>query len=565
MRKNILLSVLMICMVPLMGFGQNPEKIIVDSDIPVGSQVTFHADTTYILSGMVFVDSLATLTIEPGTVIKAESGQGNEASGLVITRFARIFAEGTACRPIIFTSVSDNLNGNLTHEDRGLWGGVVMLGRASTNNQTEGGLKEVEGVNEIVSAGDTRAMYGGDEDTHSSGVFKYVSIRHSGINVGDQAGNEIQGLTLGGVGSGTVIDYVESFASADDGFEWFGGTVCCKHMVSAFNEDDSYDTDEGFRGKGQYWFAIQAADKGGRVAEMDGATGNEYFQPYSHPILANCTYIGAGIGATPEGDGAECIILRDNTGVEYYNSIFTDYDDAVQGAGLTIEDVDNTGSKTEDSRMQFEAGNILFENNLWYGFGAGNAVTEFIYQDFAQAYFQDAANANLAVDPQIRGISRTTDGGLDPRPEAGSPAFGATKDVAADLGDSFFDKTDYMGAFGSNNWLLGWTALDQLGYLSGTVDVCPIEETARSFSLLQNYPNPFNPSTTVQYAVPARGLVRLTVFNTLGQKVATLVNEVQEAGLYMTTWNAGEFESGMYFLRIQAGSEIMTKKMTLIK
>ncbi|MCB9247328.1 MAG: hypothetical protein H6613_01665 [Ignavibacteriales bacterium] len=316
------------------------------------------------------------------------------------------------------------MNGNLTHTDRGLWGGVVMLGQASTNNQTANGLKAVEGVNEI---NESKAWYGGTNDTHSSGVFKYVSIRHSGINVGDQAGNEIQGLTLGGVGSGTVIDYVESFASADDGFEWFGGTVNAKHLVSAFNSDDSYDTDEGFRGKGQYWFAIQAPDQGGRVAEMDGATGDEYYQPYAHPILSNVTYIGAGIGATPEGDGEECIILRDNTGVEYYNSIFTEYDDATSGYGLTIEDIDNTGTKTEDSRQRFESGEIIFQNNIWYNFGAGNDVTQFIYQDFAQSYFQDAANANSVDNPMLMGISREPNGGLDPRPEVGSPALSGSK------------------------------------------------------------------------------------------------------------------------------------------
>ncbi|MCB9247327.1 MAG: T9SS C-terminal target domain-containing protein [Ignavibacteriales bacterium] len=457
---------------------------ITDSDIPAGSQVTWTSNNVYLLDGMVFVDSAAVLTIEPGTVIKAKEGQGNSASGLVITRYGQIFAEGTSDRPIIFTAESDELNGNLTHTDRGLWGGVVMLGQASTNNQTANGLKAVEGVNEI---NESKAWYGGTNDTHSSGVFKYVSIRHSGINVGDQAGNEIQGLTLGGVGSGTVIDYVESFASADDGFEWFGGTVNAKHLVSAFNSDDSYDTDEGFRGKGQYWFAIQAPDQGGRVAEMDGATGDEYYQPYAHPILSNVTYIGAGIGAAPEGDGEECIILRDNTGVEYYNSIFTEYDDATSGYGLTIEDIDNTGTKTEDSRQRFESGEIIFQNNIWYNFGAGNDVTQFIYQDFAQSYFQDAANSNSVDNPMLMGISREPNGGLDPRPEVGSPALSGSKN----LEDNFFDKTSYVGAFGGNNWLLGWTALDQLGYLSDIstgVELDFTNEIPNKFNLAQNYP-----------------------------------------------------------------------------
>src|SRR5690606_28118127 len=136
-----------------------------------------------------------------GTVIKGNLGDGNDATGLVVTQGAQIFAEGTADEPIIFTSVEDDLAGSLTELDRGLWGGVVVLGKAPTNNATEGGLKLIEGVNEIANP-ESYALYGGSIEDDNSGVIRYVSIRHTGINVGDVAGNEIQGLTLGGVGSG---------------------------------------------------------------------------------------------------------------------------------------------------------------------------------------------------------------------------------------------------------------------------------------------------------------------------------------------------------------------------
>jgi hypothetical protein len=140
---------LLLLLLPIFLVAQKPTRVITDADIPVGSHVTFSADTVYILDGMVFVDSLATLTIEAGTVIKAEDGQDIDASGLVITRDAKIFAEGTADRPIIFTSVNDDLQGSLDYTDRGEWAGIVMLGRAPTNN---GGDKAVEGVNEIDEA-----------------------------------------------------------------------------------------------------------------------------------------------------------------------------------------------------------------------------------------------------------------------------------------------------------------------------------------------------------------------------------------------------------------------------
>ncbi len=542
--------------------AQDAIVTVTDADIPVGATVTWSADSIYDLDGIVFVDSAATLIIEPGTIIRGNQGQGNNASGLVVTRHGQIFAEGSPGNPIIFTSELDPLDGSLTAADRGLWGGVVILGQASTNNQTEGGLKVVEGVNELTGEGDTRAAYGGENDTHSSGVFRYVSIRHTGINVGDQSGNEIQGLTLGGVGSGTVIEYVESFASADDGFEWFGGTVNTKYLVSAFNEDDSFDWDEGFRGKGQFWFAIQGDEVGGRTAEQDGATGNEFFQPYATPVLSNVTYIGPNAG-TAEGDGAEMLIFRDNTGGFYYNSIFTEYSSATGDFGILIEDIDNTGDKTEDSRQRLEAGDLQLMNNLWWGFG-DNTIGAVASQDFVQAYLSDAANGNSIVDPMLRGISRSNDGGLDPRPEVGSPAWGGVIDTE----DDFFAAVPYKGAFGTSNWLVGWTNLDAQEYLGSetSVDIERIsEEVPQIFSLDQNYPNPFNPTTTIEFQLDSAQHIELRVFDVLGREVAVLANEVTPAGVYSINFDATNMASGMYFYQLKGATTTVTKTMLLMK
>ncbi|MBN1781306.1 T9SS type A sorting domain-containing protein, partial [bacterium] len=127
--------------------------------------------------------------------------------------------------------------------------------------------------------------------------------------------------------------------------------------------------------------------------------------------------------------------------------------------------------------------------------------------------------------------------------------------------------TSYVGAFGGSNWLKGWTALDQLGYVAGegTVAVQISSGKPERYELSRNYPNPFNPSTMVQYAVPERGLVTLTVFNMLGQEVTTLVNEVQEAGVYQMTWDAAQCNSGMYFVRMNAGGQVLTHKMMFLK
>ena len=544
MRFKQLLS-LFIFLLPVLLLAQKPTKTITDADIPVGSTVTFSADTVYILDGMVFVDSLATLTIEAGTLIKAEDGQDTDASGLVVTRYAKIYALGTADRPIIFTSVLDD--GSLSYDDRGLWGGVVLLGQAPTNNASE---EAVEGVNEIDAH---RALYGGDDSLHSSGVFRYVSIRHTGINIGESTGNEIQGLTVGAVGAGTTIEYVESYASDDDGFEFFGGTVNTRYLVSAFCSDDAFDWDQGFRGKHQFWFAIQAPDKAGRVGEMDGAGGNEQGMPYAHPFLSNVTYIGAGTDASPEGDGEQELIFRDNTGGVFMNSIFTDYQDVA----ITVEDVADEAA--EDSKKRMEAGDLVLAGNMWYGFASGNTLAEFAPQDYVQTHL--TANNNRIADPMLRGISRTMDNGLDPRPQAGSPALSG----ALAVNDDYFVQTSYVGAFGGTNWLKSWTALDQLGYATAIKESKISNNVPMSYTLAQNFPNPFNPTTTINFSSPKAGHITLKVYNMLGQELVTLVDGQRTAGEYSIKWNAENFASGMYIYRLTTGKQSFSNKMLLLK
>ncbi|MBN2012767.1 T9SS type A sorting domain-containing protein, partial [candidate division KSB1 bacterium] len=193
----------------------------------------------------------------------------------------------------------------------------------------------------------------------------------------------------------------------------------------------------------------------------------------------------------------------------------------------------------------------------------GNNVTDFIYQDFAQAYFQNAANANTVADPMLKGISRTTDGGLNPVPKAGSPAMSGAKALA----DDFFTATSYVGAFGTENWLLGWTALDQLGYVDITTSlVNPTDPSLpTAYELSQNYPNPFNPTTSIRYAVPVNGNVTLSVYNLMGQKVATLVNEFRVAGYHTAQLDGSNLASGVYIYRLEAGNTVMNKKLMLLK
>ncbi len=581
-----LLSLLFLLVAPALVLAQSdhvedrPVIVVTDADIDEEDVVFWTADNVYQLDGAVFVEDGAELHIEAGTVVKANDGQGIDASALIITRGGKIFAEGSPTQPVIFTSVQDNISSAdlLDYQSRGLWGGIVILGHARTNNpgDTSGDWKEIEGINEIIPAGDTRAEYGGTDDDDDSGIMRYVSIRHTGINIGESDGNEIQGLTLGAVGNSTTLEYIESYASGDDGIEFFGGTVNLKYFVSAFNSDDAIDWDEGWRGKGQFWFVLQGTDAAGAAAEMDGAGGDEHFEPYAIPTVFNATYIGPGVGNTPASDRAEMLIFRDNSGGYYNNSIFTDFETSEGGFALKIEDVDNSGTKTEDSRKRFEAEDLALHNNIWWSFGAGNELNDVINHQGDAAYTTQITDylvefRNHFQDPKLRGIERglTGTGQLDPRPHLRSPAMNSAL-TALPAGNDFFTRADFIGAFGMTNWARDWTALDALNYFGnlhgGIVGIeVASNELPSTIALDQNYPNPFNPTTTIEFAILEAQHVRLAVFDLLGRQVALLHNGPQASGTYRVSFDGASLASGMYLYRLDTDTMSITKSMLLIK
>ena len=546
MQKHIF-TILLLLLFATTTFSQ----VVVTDDIT--GDATWTSDNEYILDGLIFVDTLSTLTIEAGTVIKGKLQSnittGDGASALIVRRGAQIFAEGTPESPIILTSELDDVTipDDLLMTDRGLWGGVIILGEAVTNQPTD--ENQIEGIPNTFNA-----RYGGSDDSDNSGVLRYVSIRHGGFSISGVPGDEINGLTMGAVGSGTTIEYIEVFANFDDGYEWFGGTVNTRYLAAIMCGDDSFDYDQGWRGKNQFWFALAGDDEAGRGGEHDGGDDDETGQPYAIPMVSNATWIGSGASsAGVGGDGNDrAIYFRDNAGGKYYNSIFTDY----VGVGLKIEDIDG-----QDSRKQMEDGNLVLSNNIWFGFGAGSDLLSIASGD-QWAADHLTANGNQIVDPQLRGISRTNDGGLDPRPQSGI--------TFESVGDSFFADVDYVGAFNPADglWTEGWTAASFYGLTASTV-VDVEEENERSvptsFELSQNYPNPFNPSTKIKFAIPQASDVKLSIYNVLGQKVAELINGFRAAGTYSVDWNAEQLSSGLYIYRLEAGSNVISKKMTLLK
>jgi urease beta subunit len=442
---------------------------ISDTDLQAGQTYNWTNNNTYVLNGLVYLEEGGRLNIQAGTVVRAKPNQGDNASALIIARGAQIYAEGTADQPIIFTAEDDDINdaGDFTAADRGEWGGLIILGYATVARP--GGVDNIEGITV-----EPRTTFGGGDtpnDEDNSGVLRYVSIRHGGAALAP--GDEINGLTLGGVGSGTEIDYVEVFANLDDGIEWFGGTVDVKHAAVAFCGDDSFDYDFGYRGNGQFWFSLQSPEFAtGRAGEHDGANPDNQ-APFSQPTIYNATYIGIGNGNTGSGGDADDfgILMRDNAGGFYNNSIFTGF----PSVGLAIEDRD-----TESSFERLEAGDLAFTNNTWFDFGAGaTAVALFKAVDPNEVEVASsstvaanlAASVNTFTNPSLAGISRTPNGGLDPRLNANSTDLGGNPTGE----DTFFQQVTYRGAFGNNDlWLNGWTALDAYGYLGDLVT--PIDQ-----------------------------------------------------------------------------------------
>lgn len=533
---------------------------VADGDIAAGSNVVWTADNEYVLNGFVFVDAGASLTIEAGTVIKGKPGVAENASALIVAKGGRIFANGTRQAPIIFTAEADDVTDpfDLPLDTRGLWGGVIMLGNASLNSSP--GVSAIEGI----PTTEPRGEYGGTDDDDNSGVFRYVSIRYGGSDIG--AGNEINGLTMGGVGRNTVIEYVEVFNNQDDGFEWFGGTVNSKYLVSAFNGDDSFDIDEGWRGKNQFWFVIQAEDIGDRGGEHDGGTDPEDGTPYATPIIYNATFIGSGVNAS-NPDNPEALKLRDNWGGSYYNSIFTEY----VGAGVDIEDL----ASGQDSRARLDEGTLKLANNLWWGFGAGDDITGVAdcsgdCDDDTWVQEHLGANSNRIADPLLRGVSRIANNGLDPRPMLNSPALSGARTPD----DAFFTPTNYVGAFGPSDadlWIADWTFISDVGIVvQGDFATVVAEESSVSSAVpsayeLGNNPNPWNPSTTINYSLPADGIVDLSIYNAAGQKVATLVQGFRPAGTYNVQLSGDELATGVYYYRLVSPTGVLTRATTLLK
>ncbi|MDX2001102.1 MAG: hypothetical protein SFW35_01600 [Chitinophagales bacterium] len=393
----------------------------------------FYEDSIYILKGFVYVRSGATLTIDAGTVVK---GDKDTKGTLIIERGGKLMAEGTAVKPIVFTSSQP-----VGQRDYGDWGGIILCGKAPTN------LPGNEGVVE----GGTDARYGGTDPNDNSGVLKYLRIEFCGIPF--QPNQEINGLTLAGVGSGTSIDYIQVSYSGDDSFEWFGGNVNGKHLVAFRGWDDDFDTDNGYSGKLQFLVALRDPN----VADASASNGFESdnngdgtdLQPYTSPIFSNVSIFGPLFNSSTNINAQfrSGLHFRRITHIKLYNSVVTGFPE-----GLYVSRI--TESLLGSNQLQVQ-------NTVLAGC-TDNFAVDLVSTYDLEAWFNTASfnNSTYANNSDLQLADPFNLGAPNFRPNGGSPLLGGASFNNSNLQDTFFEQVNYRGAFGSDDWTAGWTNWD---------------------------------------------------------------------------------------------------------
>jgi len=406
------------------------QDVVLQGDITVNTTLT--ADKTYLLKDIVRVQAPAVLTIEAGTTIY---GENSTKGTLIVKPGAKLIAEGTPLKPIVFTSEFTK-SGSSQTPTYGDWGGIILLGNAPIN--VPGGTSTIEGPGDV---------YGGNNSDDNSGILRYVRIEFPGIAY--SLNNEINGLTFGGVGSGTTIEYVQVSYSGDDSFEWFGGTVNCKHLVAYRGWDDDFDTDFGYSGKLQFLVAIRDAEIADQSSsngfESDNDGSGSLNTPRTAPTWYNVTMVGPQKELTTTYNSLfkRGMHLRRSSQNKIHNTIIMGWptgvlldgknliNDAIAGNSYLKNCIVAGSSKKSIDTTSSVAG---FDPNSWFTNNGGRVLANTNDLNLTDPFNLNAPNF---------------------LPLQGSPALigGATPP-----NDGFFDVTaTYIGAFGTKNWMQGWT------------------------------------------------------------------------------------------------------------
>ncbi len=530
----------------------------------ITKNTTLTSDKIWILKGFVYVRSGATLTIPAGTIIRGDKGS---KAALIVARGGKLVAEGTASRPIIFTS-----NQAIGDRRPGDWGGIIILGKAKTNAafNNVAGEGQIEGG---VDTPDKDGIYGGTDDNDNSGTLKYVRIEYAGVAF--VPNSEINGLTMGGVGKGTKIDYVQVSFSGDDAFEWFGGSVDSKYLVTLGSTDDDFDTDNGFSGRVQFGISLRDprySDVTGNGTtpgdsngfESDNNAGGNYNQPYTSAIFSNMTILGVPNAAQPAGQyfntGAR---IRRNSRQSIFNSVFMGF----PNAGVFVENIPTALAALADS-MRFE-NNIISGNGASGGFtsirnfstGTGAPTTTAQQWLTTAIYKNDSAQVASSLLEDAFNLT-------NPKfaPKTGSAALTGAEFTDSYVNSTYFDKVAFRGAVGpTSTWLNGWTNFNPQQTDYSKLQSAAVGELSADIFSAKIFPNPALNTATLSFSVEKDLNLSVKIYDMLGREITSQSNRRYLKGSYSMDVNVNNLAAGLYLVNFLSEEGQKTMRFSVAK
>jgi hypothetical protein len=517
--KKLLLSFLLSAGIIFSVCAQN----IFDIGSSINTSTTWTSNNQYILHGYVYVNSPAVLTIEPGTVIKGALPTGNpgdtDPATLIVMKGAQLIADGTASNPIVFTSNEDPGSRNA-----GDWGGIVLCGNATVN--AAGGTMTLEGGYGAVVGGGASP-----NDADNSGILRYVRIEFAGYPI--ITNQEINSLTMGGVGSGTTLDYIQISFANDDAFEWFGGTVNAKHLIAYKGVDDMFDSDNGFTGKVQYVLGIShpliTDVSGSNGFESDNDAGGTNNTPLTAPVFSNVTILGPKdaytdvSGTDYDANFKRAAHIRRNSSLSLFNSVIGGFP-----TGLYID-----GSKVATN---INSGGSVFENNVIFAADGANGAhptnktvdtSSGIYPTVFNPVTWFAANNTEYDNASELMLTNPYAATPDAMPQGGSPLLSGASFVHAKLATGF-DVVTYKGAFGSTDWTSGWTNWDP----ENASYILAVRHASKYIAGSKMYPNPVTDVAKIELELNSVSDVKITLSDLMGKEIKviteTKTSNVQE-------------------------------------
>ncbi|HRF99783.1 MAG TPA: T9SS type A sorting domain-containing protein [Bacteroidia bacterium] len=499
----------------------------------ITSNTTWTSGNTYLLVGNVAVTNNAILTIQPGTVIR---GDKNSKACLIISKGSQINAVGTATNPIIFTSNEDPSGNGRAPAD---WGGVVLLGNGIINTAcatcpTSPKQNYIEGFATTFP----EIAYGGNNNADNSGIMSYCRIEFAGVALSTTPNSELNGLTMGGVGSGTQIDHIQVSFGGDDSYEWFGGAVDAKYLVSFRGLDDDFDTDFGYAGRVQFGLIVRDKDISDAAGDSNGFESDNFNPgigslPITKAIFSNITSIGPkrdGTTALPVGEKFERgIFTRRNTAISVHNSIIVGWEKGWHVSGATTFDNYNANLNLDSAGI---VQNVIIASNMF------------------PKFVNDAGGANATWYNTYAGITN-----IDTTKSVSQIAFVNAFPTNLEDNSDFRLQASSSAATGAD-----FSNPQFAGQVLSVKNLS--NQIINSFVV---YPNPSNGNANVSFNIVENNTVNINVYDVLGNLVSTNSANSFEKGNHTVNLNTANLSSGIYTVSLEINGAKETKKLIINK